>query len=94
MPEPLRLTRAQLAAFLPDFESIKAFEDLFYTATEENPAVSTDLEAILYSMARHNSVPTQISNRITDQELQQPRKPDLTDIYRQLAEIKSFLGMQ
>lgn len=37
MSNPIRLTRNQLAKFLPNPETIKAFENLFKQATETNP---------------------------------------------------------
>lgn len=47
MPDPIRLTRAQLAKFLPDDRAIRAFENLFQVATVDSTSDITAIEALL-----------------------------------------------
>lgn len=46
-PRRLALTRDQLAAFLPNHEAVKAFEQLFSQVQDVIPANNSELEAVV-----------------------------------------------
>lgn len=56
MPNRLKLTRSQLARFLPDAESIKQFEKLFTIVDEEVNVVAVEEAATLAGIANDNSI--------------------------------------
>lgn len=54
MPNNLKLSRATLAKFLPDHESIKAFEDLLTYANQIGPDGLADVLALVSGIRRVN----------------------------------------
>lgn len=56
MPNRLKLTRSQLARFLPDAESIKQFEKLFSIVDEEVNVVAVEEASTLAGIANENAI--------------------------------------
>mgnify|MGYP006330627457 CR=1 FL=1 len=87
--------RDQIAQVFKTPDMIRAFEALVRQATETTPAQSNATEEELYSVALSGMQgASQTRNAFIEIDNQAPhRPPNLTDIYRQLNEIKLFIGM-
>lgn len=94
MPDQLRLSRQQLSKFLPDFESVKAFENLFTQATEATPAATEGLEELIYSVAGKAKAPDSVLKRLDAIEaMQSGRMQSIKKLQADVDMIKNYLGL-
>jgi hypothetical protein len=78
-------TRSQFAKFLPDAETIKAFEKLFELAGDTTPTTLQELEFLV------NGLKTRIQSsiyRLAEIDNLQPQKVNLIGIEQRLGEIE------
>lgn len=91
MAQP-KLTRQQLAQFLPTQELIKAFETLFNYTAETAP---TNIDELLQQIGTGRTANiTPLLVRLLDLEQTQQRKPNLTDILTRLDSLEASLNRQ
>jgi len=90
-PQRLNLTRDQLAAFLPDHQAVKAFENLFLDVNENIPSNNDEILALIGSGQQPRS--DNLRRNVAELDQQQPQRQNLTQIEKRLAAIEAFLGI-
>lgn len=85
MAEQKSLTRAQLAKFLPDAESIKAFEKLFELAGDTTPGTVLELSYLVDSLKSRTQ---DAIRKLSEASTVQPQSVNLSRIEKRLADLE------
>lgn len=81
-----KLTRDQLAKFLPDNQAVRAFEQLFQSVNDTISTVEGSINSTLGTGRAPNL--TMLEKRLEALELTQQQRENLTLVYKQLNELK------
>lgn len=84
----LKLNRQQLQQFLPNHEAIKAFEALFEYAGQTGPDTSSDIQAILATLAVPTVAINRLAARIEELEQQVAKRQSNADILARLEALE------
>lgn len=84
----LPLSRDQLAKFLPNQETIRAFEELMNYVGEAGPAGTDEILALLNGLRRNNTA--ELSARMADAEAQPAQRVNLSAVLARLDALEQL----
>jgi hypothetical protein len=88
MADPKRISRDQLAKFLPNHDAIKSFEQLFEYVTETLPTILLEMQYIEMSVNGREQSGT--TNRLNDIEMIQPRPANQSNLENKISDIEAM----